>query len=191
MFENERWVVRAQQLLQQAEKAPLVSQSHFQRGNSSRWRLLSCCCLIRAQRVLIGTHRNAWITGVPAKVPRITAVDLEEDVRFPWFLEIATKRKLAQVFVATVDLHRSVDPLCQVVLRHEPRPGSAQQGTGSFTPFRGFVMGALEEVESSLVEWRAGYHELLLVNWEAARKLGAASPPCSVVATAFLNLGYE
>jgi hypothetical protein len=93
MFENERWVLRAQNLLQQADMPPFVSQPHLQRGNSSRWKLISCCCVIRAQRVIIGTHRNALITAVPMKVPRITAADLEEDLRFPWFLEIAAKRK--------------------------------------------------------------------------------------------------
>ena len=141
--------------------------------------------------MLLGTHRNASITAVPTKVSRVTAADLEEDLRFSWFLDVATKRKLAQVFVASVDLHRFIHPLSQIVLRHEPEPGSVQKGTGSFIPFRGSVMGELEEVESSLVEWRTRYNELFLVKWDATRDPGAAFPHCLAVAASYMNLSYE
>jgi hypothetical protein len=191
MFENEQWTVRAQYLLQQAEKPPLVSHTPPQRGNSSRWKLLSCCCLIRAQRVIIGTHRNASIATVPLEVPSLTEADLEEDLEFPWFLDVATKRELAQVFLASIDLHRVMYPLCQVVLRNELKTESGQKGLSRTIPFRGSVLGPLEEVESSLVEWRARYNELFLVNWDTTRNLDAATPSCLTVALAYINLTYE
>ena len=185
MFDNELWVVRAQNLLQQAEIA------HLHVGNSTRWRLLTTCCIIRAQRVMIGTHRNTLITKAPSKLPQISAADLEEDLRFPWFLSVAEKRRLAQVFMAAVDLHQLIDPLCQIVLRREPEPWSGQKGFGAFNPVRRSVMGELEEVENSMVDWRARYDALLLGDWDAAVNPGPASPPCFAVAAAHLHLGYE
>jgi hypothetical protein len=52
-------------------------------------------------------------------------------------------------------------------------------------------MGSLEEVEGSLMEWRARYNELFLVNWDATQNPGAALPPCLAVAAAYMNLTYE
>jgi len=142
--------------------------------------------------VIIGTHRNASIATVPQEVPSITEADLEEDLEFPWFLDVATKRKLAQVFVAFVDLHRVMDPLCPVFLRNEPKIESGQNGFSRTTPFRGSIMGPLEEVESSLMEWRAHYNELFPVNWDTTtRNLDAAPPSCLTVALALINLNYE
>ena len=191
MFDNERWIVKAQNVLQQAELPHLVSQSHIQHGISIRWKLLSCCCVIRAKRVILGTYRDALSTAALAKVPQITTADLEEDLRFSWFLEVKAKRKLAQMFVAAVDLHQSIDPLCQVLLRRDPEPWSAQKSSSSLLPFRRSVMGELEEVESSLVEWRARYDELLPDQWDATRSSGAASPLSLPVTGSFLKLSYE
>ena len=191
MFDNERWTIRAQHLLQQAEKPPLVSQTTPRCRKSSRWRLLSCCCLIRAQRVIIGTHRNASIATVPLEIPSITEADLEEDLDFPWYLDVATKRELAQVFMAFVDLSRVMHPLCHVVLRNEPKTESGPKGLSRTIPFRGSVLGPLEEVESSLVEWRAYYSELFLTSWDNTRSPGAATPSCLTVAYAYINLTYE
>lgn len=194
MFENEKWALRAQHLLQKTEKLPLISENQLQGGKASRWKLLSCCCLVRAQRLIIGTHRNASITSVLAEPPSITTADLEEELRFPWFLTTTTKKRLAQVFVATVDLHRSFAPLCPLALRREPEPGardSAQKTTSTFNPIRGSVMGALEEVESSLVEWRARYEDLFLTEEDGTRDSGTLTPPCLEVAAAYINLSYE
>lgn len=191
MFENERWTLRAQHLLQQAEKSAFVSATHIQSNPSSRLKLLSCCGQIRAQRILLGTHRNASITPFPMELPSLTAADLEEDLRFPWFLEVTAKRKLVQVFLATVNLHRSIDPICPLVLRREPDPLFEQKGVGGFVPFRGSVMGALEDVESSLVEWKAQYIEIFQESWLTGQKQGTESAPCLAVAAAYLNLTYE
>jgi hypothetical protein len=190
MFENERWVIRAQHLLQRGDMAPSVSQPPPQLGTSSRWKLLSCCCVMRAQRVLLGTHRKTWISSEPPKVPQITAADLEEDLRFPWFLKVAAKRKLAQLFLATVDLHQYLDPLSQMLLRREPELWFDQKGASNLIPNRRSVMGELEEVEGGLADWRDRYDGLLLEVWDTARNWGAASA-CYVVAAAFVNLGYE
>ena len=186
MFDNEKWVVRAQNLLQR----PGISL--LQHGTSTRWKILSCCCVIRAQRLIIGTHRNTLITEIPSKIPQLEVTDLEEDLRFPWFLSVAEKRRLAQVFKAAVDLQQFIDPLCQIVLRREPEPWSGQKETpGSFVPFRRSVMGDLEEVESSLMDWRTRYERLLLEDWDATSTTFPPSPPCFAVAAAHLNLGYE
>lgn len=191
MFDNERWALRAQHLLQQAGKHNQLSQTNLQHENSRWWKVVSCCCHIRAQRILIGTHRNASIAASPTKIPRITAGDLEEDLRFSWFLDIPTKRKLTQVFVAFVDIQSIISPLSQVVLRNQPELGPVQKGGDSFGLARGSVMGILEEVEGSLVEWRAQYDELMLIKWEDNRKSDPASSPCLAVATSYMNLGYE
>jgi hypothetical protein len=191
MFDNERWLAKAQDVLQQVKLPHLVSQSHNQHGISIRWKILSCCCVIRAKRVILGTHRNALITTVPGKIPQITAADLEEDLRFSWFLEVGAKRKLAQMFVATVNLQRSIDPLCQVLLRRDPEPWSTQKGSSGLLPLRRSVMGELEEVESSLMEWRARYDELLPDKWDLTRSPGAVSPPSLSVTGSYLKLSYE
>ena len=138
-----------------------------------------------------GTHRKTLVTEVPARLPQVTVADLEEDLRFSWFLSVADKRKLAQVFVAAVDLQQYIDPLCQIVLRRESEPYSGQKGSDGFIPIRRSVMGELEEVESSLVSWRARYDGLLLEDWDATLTSGPASRPYFAVAAAHLNLGYE
>lgn len=191
MFDNERWAARAQQLLQQAENHDPLSQTDLHHVDSKWWKVVYCCCHIRAQRILIGTHRNASITASPTKIPRLTLADLEDDVRLPWFLDTATKRKLAQVFVAFVNIQRIISPLSQIVLRHESGSDAGLKGVGSAGLPRGSVMGILEEVESSLVEWRAQYEELMLIKWDDTRKSNPASPPCLAVATSYMNLGYE
>ncbi len=185
MFDNEKWVARAQNLFQRADMSLLPPRT------STRWKILSCCCVIRAQRLIIGTHRKTLATEIPLKLPQVTAADLEEDLRFPWFLSIADKRKLAQVFIAAVDLQQYIDPLCQIVLRRESEPHSGQKGLDNFIPFRRSVMGELEEVESSLVSWRARYEGLLREDWDATLTSGPASRPYLAVAAAHLNLGYE
>ena len=185
MFDNEKWVARAQNLFQRADTSHLPPQT------STRWKILSCCCVIRAQRLIIGTHRKTLVTEIPLKLPQVTAADLEEDLRFSWFLSIADKRKLVQVFIAAVDLQQYIDPLCQIVLRRESEPRSVQKGPGGFIPIRRSVMGELEEVESSLVSWRARYDWLLLEDWNATLTSGPASRPYFAVAAAHLNLGYE
>ncbi|KAK5074475.1 hypothetical protein LTR70_005402 [Exophiala xenobiotica] len=185
MLDNEKWVARAQNLFQRADT------SHLQPRTSTRWKLLSCCCVIRAQRLIIGTHRKTLVTEIPSKLPQVTSADLEEDLRFPWFLSVADKRKLAQVFIAALDLQQYIDPLCQIVLRREPEPCSGRKGPGSIIPIRRSVMGELEEVESSLVSWRARYDGLLLEDWDATLTSGPASRPYFAVAAAHLNLGYE
>lgn len=76
----------------------------------------------------------------------------------------------------------------------EPEPGardSAQKTTSTFNPIRGSVMGALEEVESSLVEWRARYEDLFLTEEDGTRDSGTLTPPCLEVAAAYINLSYE
>jgi hypothetical protein len=171
--------------------ASLVSQPQPQLGTSSRWKVISCCCVMRAQRVILGTHRKTWISPEPTKMPQITAADLEEDLRFPWFLKVAAKRKLAQLFLAAVDLHQYLDPLSQMLLRREPELRFDQKGAGNLIPIRRSVMGELEEVEAALADWRDRYDGLLLEVWDTTRNWGAASPPYYVVAAAFLNLGYE
>ncbi|KAK5056230.1 hypothetical protein LTR84_012783 [Exophiala bonariae] len=186
MFENEKWTLRAQHLLQKTEKLPLISDNQSQGGKSSRWKVLQCCCLVRAQRVLIGTHRNASVTTTQIEPPCITIMDLEDDLRFSWFLTATIKEKLAQVFVASVDLHRSLAPLCPLILRRDSEPGAAQKGTPTFTPFRGSVMGALEEVERSLVEWRARYDGLFLTSDTCP-----VLPPSLQATAAYVNLCYE
>lgn len=191
MFENEQWTVRAQYLLQQARKPPSASQTGPSGGNSNRWKVLSCCCLIRAQRVAIGTHRNASIATSPLEIPSITEADLEEDLEFPWFLDVATKRQLAKAFVAFVELSRVMEPLCQVILHNQPRTESGEKRPSRTTPFRGSIMGPLEEVESSLMEWREHYDDLFLVDWDTTRDQDAALPSCLTVALAYTNLTYE
>ncbi len=192
MFENEQWTIRAQHLLQQAQK-PLstTSQTGPSHGNPNRWKLLSCCCIIRAQRVAIGTHRNASIGTTPLEIPIITEADLEEDLEFPWFLDVATKRQLAKAFVAFVELSRVMEPISQVILRNQPSTESGEKGLSRSIPFRGSIMGPLEEVESSLVEWREHHNDLFLVDWDTTCNLDGATASCLTVAFGYINLTYE
>ena len=191
MFENEQWTIRAQHLLQQIQKPLSTSQTSPSHASPNRWKLLSCCCLIRAQRVAIGTHRNASIATTPLEIPSITEADLDEDLGFSWFLDVATKRQLAKAFVASVELSRVMEPLCQVVLRNQPSTESNEKGLSRTIPFRGSVMGPLEEVESSLVEWREHQNDLFLVDWDTNCNLEVATPSCLTVALAYINLTYE
>ena len=191
MFENEQWTVRAQHLLQQAQKPSSASQIGPSRAHSKRWKLLSCCCLIRAQRVAIGTHRNASIATGPLEIPSITEADLEEDLEFPWFLDVAAKRQLAKAFVAYVELSRVMEPLRLVILHNQPSTDSCEKGPSRTIAFRGSIMGPLEEVESSLVEWREQYNDLFLVDWDTTRSPDVATPSYLTMALAYINLSYE
>ena len=139
----------------------------------------------------IGTHRNASIATSPLEIPSITEADLEGDLEFPWFLDIATKRQLAKAFVAFVELSRVMEPLRQVVLRNQPRTESREKGPSRPTPFRGSIMSPLEEVESSLMEWREHYNDLFLVDWDTTPDQDGAVPSCLTVALAYINLTYE
>jgi hypothetical protein len=170
MFDNEYWLLEAQNILRDAKHSLCRSPSApDQPREVVRWSILHCCAVMRAGALLGGTHRtSSLLKSLSLEQPNVKLPNLEEDLGFSWFLTSSTKRLMSEVLMAKWELSRVKNPLCSIILRQTV--DSFQSGTPSSRSFRKSLIGDLADLQADMEEWRAGYDVLLhtvgKLSWE-------------------------
>ena len=161
MFDNEYWLLEAQNVLQDAKHSLCQSLSTpEQRRKMARWSILHCCAVVRGGSLLGGTHRtSSLLKSLSLEQPDIELRNLEEDLEFSWFLASSTKRLMSEVLMARWELSRATNLLCSNILRRTV--DCFQCVTPSSGSFRKSLIEELADLQADVEEWRAEYDVLL------------------------------
>ena len=170
MFDNEYWLLEAQNILQAAKHSFCPSSSApDQPSEAVRWSNLHCCAVVRAGALLGGTHRtSSLLKSLSMEQPNFKLPNLDEDLGFSWFLTSSTKRLMSEVLMAKWELSQVKNPLCSIILRQTV--DSFPSGPLSSEFFRKSLIRDLVILQADIEEWRAG-HDVILhtvgnLSWE-------------------------
>ncbi|KAL5359675.1 hypothetical protein BJX96DRAFT_174567 [Aspergillus floccosus] len=189
MMPRENWILEAQKILKDANIPLLLSQNSQPPHQMARWRVLYSCCILRVIAFLLGSQRAIVASGLPFEIPSVTLSDMDDEIRAPWHLELDVKRKLADLFLAKLELFRHFSLICNVILHHTEVQESPTQGGHSRKPGRS-IIGELEECEAAVSNWRAEYAHLLQDQQATSHPPTAEELPW-LTHKAFLHLTYE
>ena len=170
MFDNEYWLLEAQNILQDAKHSFCqLPSAPDQPRKAVRWSILRCCAIVRAGALLGGTHRtSSLLKSLSLEQPHVKLPNLDEDLGFSWFLTSSTKRLMSEVLVAKWELSQVKNPLCSIILRQTV--DSFPSGTASSESFRKSLIRELADLQADMEEWRAGYdvmlHTVGNLSWE-------------------------
>ncbi|KAH0831542.1 hypothetical protein FOPE_00489 [Fonsecaea pedrosoi] len=160
MFENEYWILKAHDILQQAIFSPDSASPCQQQRIGAQWKRLRAIFSTRIGYIRLGNRSN----GVPKLqdvVPRLSVEDLEEDLRFSWFVSCELKQKLIQVLLASCELTADSEPLCRLLTW---RSALAQTVTVSSGYSNHPLMGDAERIEQLLGDWKSRHQRLLMAD---------------------------
>lgn len=151
-----------------------------------RWKVLYSIYVMRVCTLIIGARSRGATIQIPAVVPKVDLEDLD-DVSCTWFLDSATKRKGAAVFLAYQSITLFSLPLCQLLRRRNIQVFSRSleaEGIGNNS-----IMGELEQMESQLTGWRIEHEDLFKDEpWPVAPSIDET---CVLAMQASLKLSYE
>lgn len=189
MFDNEYWLLEAQNILQDAKHSLCQSLSApDQHRKVTRWSILQCCVIMRAGSLLGGTHRtSSLLKPLSLEQPHVELRTLEEDLEFSWFLTSSTKRLMSEFLRARWELSRATNLLCSNILRQTV--DCFQSGTLSSRSFTKSLIGELADLQVGMEEWRACHDVLLHTVGKLSWKDGASRPILAQYAD--LMLCYE
>ncbi|KIW83631.1 hypothetical protein Z517_02877 [Fonsecaea pedrosoi CBS 271.37] len=160
MFENEYWILKAHDILQQAIFSPDSVSPCQQQRIGAQWKRLRAIFSTRIGYIRLGNRSN----GVPKLqdvVPRLSVEDLEEDLRFSWFVSCELKQKLIQVLLASCELTADSEPLCRLLTWRSPL---AQTVTVSSGHSNHPLMGDADRIEQLLGDWKSRHQRLLMAD---------------------------
>ena len=160
MFDNEYWLLEAQNILQDAKLNLCQSASAPNQHRSiARWPILHYCVVMRVGCLLVGTRRtSSLLKPLALEQPYVDLRALEEDLEFSWFSTSSTKRLMFEILRARWELWQAKNVLCSNILRQTV--DCFQSGTPSVF-FRNTSIGELVNLQADLERWRAGHDELL------------------------------
>jgi hypothetical protein len=179
------WLLEAQKLLTQVNVNQCVLQA-ASNVEEKRWMVLYACYLVRACTLISGARSLVSNIEIPTIKPKIHLEDLE-DITCTWFLDLATKRKTADLFLSLLSITLICLPLCQLLRRRTAEVlSSASETNGT----RRSIMGELEELESRLMSWKTEHQNLLTSQspWPAAPRSGDF---CVLAMQSSARLSYE
>lgn len=144
MFDTEGYLLNAHEELQVARHCPTFLHQLDPDKARCRIRILEGCYQSRVSSCILGTYRSR-VPMRPSASCGCTQSDLEDDLRFPWFLSKDAKRTLSQIFIASIELRLLAGPICKILMRRD--------ALSLPTANRSSVMSDVEECESSLSKW--------------------------------------
>jgi hypothetical protein len=189
MIQRENWIIEAQRILKEVNVPMLLSQSSLPLRQIARWRILSACCILRVIAFLLGSQRVIIASGLPLEIPTVTLSDMDDEIRAPWHLDLGVKRKLAELFLAKLELFRPFSLICNVILQHTEVQQSPAESGRSRRLGRS-IIGELEECEAAVSNWRAEYAQIMQDQQAASHTPTAEELPW-LTHKAFLQLTYE
>lgn len=184
IFNDEKWLLEAHQQLQRCQLGRSDGRTSRGRRTASQYLILKACYAIRVRSAVLGTHRAYVPPDLSTEITQIHQSDLEEDTNYSWWLDVDTKRTLANIFLATVDLAPIIDPLCHVLNQRKPNP------VGTRDVRRRSILSELEECEGKLVAWFKR-HETLMSFEEGPASRSNDAFLSLFSSRAYLRLAYE
>lgn len=149
--------MEADRLLQEANVLGILSEGTLPTMELNMWRQLYSSWALRFSWRTLGTRKaTALRRVVTIKVPIIQTEAFSDDASFSWFLNIETKQRLAQIFVAKMALVRLVVKFCSFLLRITI---GATSTSNLPTPLASgeSILTEMEELEILLIEWSSKY----------------------------------
>ncbi|OGM50523.1 hypothetical protein ABOM_000960 [Aspergillus bombycis] len=182
MFDTESFLVNAYEELQVARHCPTFFH-HLDKDQAyCRMRILQGCYQWRAYSCIVGTYRSRVPLPPSVNLGCIQLSDLDNDLSFSWFLSKDTKRTLARIFIASIDLFVLAYPICKILMRRDTFSLPSAN--------RSSVMSDLEEFEFSLSKWHNQNLELMSPDSAGKSSAGRSYIP-TIVHRTFLRLEYE
>lgn len=156
MFENEKWLLECDRQIHAAGIMNSVgndSSPHFQQ---LCWRRVLACYLVRAVSITLATHRACGSRFVAIDLISLGMSDLEQDIEFDWLLEASLKRRLAQMFLASIELFKLLIPLQNTLLQYQALSAPSDNNDRQKS-----LLGRLEECETEISSWMVRNKDLL------------------------------
>jgi hypothetical protein len=161
MFENEQWALKAYHWLQEVNVNRILEDKELPSTVLSHWRRVYCCWALRTTALTLATCRTSSQKPLSFNIPPLQISDLQDDIGFPWFYNVQTKHRLAQIFLARLSLTRRTIPLCNFLMEldvgSQTRPDSVQ------APGRS-ILADIEQAEARFSDWKLKYETLLSSN---------------------------
>ncbi|KIX98586.1 uncharacterized protein Z520_05887 [Fonsecaea multimorphosa CBS 102226] len=162
-YENERWLIKAYRILQEAGVLP--SQNPDRRFiDQSDWKRVCACWFQRFSNSQIGlkwSHSPDLMEASSFPWHQISLADFQEDFSFSWHLSANIKQQLLKIFVERINLHVHFCQLDKILWK---RTASEMITIGeSTTAALTQQCDALpaEEIEVRLQKWKRDHEPLL------------------------------
>lgn len=191
MFENERWLLEAQDILQQAKTRPLYDAGALEQQRLLRqWSILRSCAIIRAGSILVGTRRtNSLLWSISMEEPHLELSDLEDDLGFSWYLPIETKRSLASIIMARWEIAKIGKPMYSLAMQQSVNALLDDGEPSQSKAARSTCLDDLDKFDADISQWESD-HRACLRSEESLSWARDGDRPV-LVQKAFLRLCYE
>ncbi|KAJ9646672.1 hypothetical protein H2204_000364 [Knufia peltigerae] len=182
--EASSWLVEAQKILLKVDIRPLMTQSRLN-ADEKQWKLLYGCYILRTCTLITGSRCGGSSLDLPTMGPRLRLEDLL-DLECTWLLDSATKRKVADLFLAIQSLSLIAMPFSQLLKRHS---ADVLLSTFEMHESEKSLITELQDLESLLAEWLSEHKSVLLEHpWPAAP---TRKDICLFAVQSSVKLSYE
>lgn len=162
-YENERWIIKAYRILQDAGAVPSKSQDRAFIDQPD-WKRVCACWLHRFASSQLGLKWSNSPDLMEASCfpwHEISLADFQEDFSFSWHLSAGIKQQLVQMFVKRMDLNVHFCQLNKVLWKRTASEMIAIGESSVSMQTQQYDALPVEELEARMQKWKLDHGSLL------------------------------